>query len=245
MMAQSILGRIGQLVRANVNALLDSAEDPELMLEQLVRDYSSNVREVEAAVAQTIGNLRLLEEDQREAQDAAQEWAEKARAASRKADELRTSGQDSEADRFDNLARIALRRQISYEDQAKTLEEQVSQQRDLTDKLKSGLEQLRLKREELVRKRDELTGRSRVARAQIKVQQAVQDVSAMNPTSELRRFEDRVRHEEALARGMEEVATSSIDEQFAALDADEDEQEVEARLAQLKSGQDRRALSGR
>jgi phage shock protein A len=244
-MAQSILGRIGQLVRANVNALLDSAENPEQMLEQLVRDYSNNVREAEAAVAQTIGNLRLLEEDQREARDAGQEWAEKAQAASRKADELRASGQGAEADRFDNLARVALRRQISYEDQARTLDEQVSQQRDLTDKLKSGLEQLRSKREELVRKRDELTGRSRMAQAQIKVQQSMQDVSAMNPASELRRFEDRVRHEEALARGMEEVARDPIEEQFAQLSADEDEREVEARLARLKGGQSQQALSGR
>jgi len=244
-MAQSILGRIGQLVRANVNAMLDSAEDPELMLEQLVRDYSNNVREAEAAVAQTIGNLRLLEEDQREAADAVQEWTQKAQAASRKADELRASGQTAEADRFDNLAKIALRRQISYEGQVQTMEEQVKQQRDFTDKLKSGLEQLRTKREELVRKRDELTSRSRMARAQVKVQQAVQDVSAMDPTSELRRFEDRVRHEEALARGMEEVAGESIDDQFAQLAADDDEQEVESRLARLKTGQGQQALSGR
>jgi len=244
-MAQSILGRIGQLVRANVNAMLDSAEDPELMLEQLVRDYSNNVREAEGAVAQTIGNLRLLEEDQREAAQAVQEWTQKAQAASRKADELRASGQTAEADRFDNLAKIALRRQISYEGQVQTMEEQVKQQRDFTDKLKSGLEQLRTKREELVRKRDELTSRSRMARAQVKVQQAVQDVSAMDPTSELRRFEDRVRHEEALARGMEEVAGESIDDQFAQLAADDDEQEVEARLARLKTGQGQQALSGR
>jgi len=244
-MAQTILGRIGQLVRANVNAMLDSAEDPEQMLEQLVRDYSSNVREAEGAVAQTIGNLRLLEEDQREAVAAAQEWTEKAGAASRKADELRASGQDAEADRFDNLARIALRRQISYDGQAQTLDEQVRQQRDLTDKLRSGLEQLRMKREELVRKREQLTSRSRMARAQIKVQEAVRDVSTMDPSSELRRFEDRVRHEEALAQGMEAVASESIDEQFAQLAADDDEQEVEARLARLKAGQNQRGLPGR
>ena len=244
-MAQTILGRIGQLLRANVNALLDSAEDPELMLEQLVRDYSNNVREAEAAVAQTIGNLRLLEDDQREATEAVREWTEKALAASRKADELRASGQAGEADRFDNLARVALRRQLSYEDQARTLDEQVRQQRGFTDKLKDGLDKLRMKREELVRKRDELTSRSRMARAQVQVQQAVRDVSALDPTSELRRFEDRVRHEEALARGMEEVSAESIDDQFAQLAADDDEREVEARLAQLKSGQGQQALTGR
>ena len=37
---QSILGRIAQLTRANINALLDRAEDPEKMLNQLVRDYT-------------------------------------------------------------------------------------------------------------------------------------------------------------------------------------------------------------
>ncbi len=93
-MAQTtILGRIGQLVRANINAMLDSAEDPEKMLDQLVRDFTNNIAEAEEAVAQTVGNLRLLEDDQREAQQAQQDWGDKARAASRKADEEPGGGQ--------------------------------------------------------------------------------------------------------------------------------------------------------
>jgi phage shock protein A len=110
-MAQSsILGRIGQLVRANVNAILDSAEDPERMLDQLVRDFTDNISEAEEAVAQTIGNLRLVEDDAREAREAVSEWGSKAAAASRRADELRGQGNASEADRFDQLAKIALHR---------------------------------------------------------------------------------------------------------------------------------------
>lgn len=236
-MAQSILARMGQLVRANVNALLDAAEDPERMLDQLVRDYTSNIYEAEAAVAQTVGNLRLLEDDYREAVEAANEWGQKALAASRKADDLRASGQSAEAERFDSLAKIALRRQISYEDQARTLESQVRQQRELTEKLREGLDKLRMKREELVQKRDELVSRAKMAHAQVQVQQALKSVSVLDPVSELSRFEERVRREEALARGMEEVAIPSIEEQFAQLVADEDEIQVEARFAQLKSGQ--------
>ena len=65
-MAQtSILGRVSQLVRANINAILDGAEDPEKMLDQLVRDFTDNIAEAEDAVAQTIGNLRLIEDDAR------------------------------------------------------------------------------------------------------------------------------------------------------------------------------------
>ena len=95
-MAQtSILGRMGQLVRANINAILDSAEDPEKMLNQMVIDYTNNIREAEEAVAQTIGNLRLLEDDEKEAREASAEWGSKALAASRKADGYRAAGNAS------------------------------------------------------------------------------------------------------------------------------------------------------
>ncbi|HEY0442786.1 MAG TPA: PspA/IM30 family protein [Candidatus Limnocylindrales bacterium] len=236
-MAQSsILGRVSQLVRANLNALIDSAEDPQQMLDQLVRDFTNNIADAEEAVAQTIGNLRMVEDDAREARQASVDWHGKASAASRRAEELRTAGNTTEADRFDDLARIALRRQISYEDQAKSLETQAAQQNELADKLKDGLNKMRVKREELVQKRDELVGRAKMAQAQQQVQQSLRSVSVMDPTSEISRFEDRIRRQEAQVRGMDEVAASSVDEQFAQLDAGDDEAEVDARLAELKSG---------
>jgi phage shock protein A len=235
-MAQTtILGRIGQLVRANINALLDSAEDPETMLDQLVRDFTNNIAEAEEAVAQTVGNLRLLEDDEREAESAAADWGHKAQAAARRADEIRSSG-GTDADRFDELAKIAIRRQISFEEQVKTFRTQIEQQTTLTDQLKDGLNKLRVKREELVQKRDELVSRAKMAAAQRQVQEAVRDVSVMDPTSELNRFEERVRREEAMARGMSEVAASSLEEEFASLEDADTEAEVEARLAGLREG---------
>jgi phage shock protein A len=56
----------------------------------------------------------------------------------------------------------------------------------------------------------------------------------MDPTSELNRFEERIRRQEALARGRAEVAASSLEEQFASLDSDSDELEVDARLKAIK-----------
>lgn len=236
-MAQtSILGRVGQLVRANINAILDSAEDPERMLDQLVRDFTDNIAEAEEAVAQTIGNLRLIEDDSREARAASAEWLDKATAASRRADQLRTEGNPTEADRFDELAKIALRRQLSFEGQAKTLETQVAGQTELAAKLKDGLNKLRIKREELVQKRDELVSRAKMAQAQSQVQASLRSVSVMDPTSEISRFEERVRRQEAQVRGREEVSASSLEEQFASLETDEDELEIEARLAEIKTG---------
>ena len=221
-MAETILGRIGQLVRANVNSLLDSAEDPEKMLDQLIRDFTENIAEAEQAVAQTIGNLRLLEDDQREAQRAHAEWGAKAAAASRKAEDLRGEGNSAEADRFDELAKIALRRQLSFESQVSTFKTQIEQQTVLTDQLKDGLNKLRTKREDLVQKRDELVARAKMAQAQVQVQTAVKNVSVMDPTSDLNRFEERIRRQEAMARGMAEVSASSLEDQFASLEDTED-----------------------
>ena len=58
----------------------------------------------------------------------------------------------------------------------------------------------------------------------------------MDPTSEIGRFEEKIRREEAQARGMAEVACRSLDAQFASLDDADDDLEVEARLAALKGG---------
>ena len=234
MSQQSILGRISQLARANINALLDAAEDPEKMLDQMIRDYTANIQEAEEAIAQTIGNLRLMEEDVAEAEKAAAEWGGKAAAASVKADESRAAGQGAEADTFDDLARIALKRQLNLEQQVASMRPTLEQQTAVVEQLKAGLEGMKGKLGELRAKRDELVARGRVAEAQMQVQDAMKSVDIMDPTSEVARFEEKIRREEARARGQAELAASSLDAEFERLDDAADDTEVEARLSALK-----------
>ncbi|MFE2021118.1 PspA/IM30 family protein [Streptomyces sp. NPDC059499] len=236
MTKQTILGRVTQLARANINALIDQAEDPQKMLDQLIREYTGNISEAEQAVAATIGNLRLMEQDHREDVDAAREWGQKALAASRKADELRAAGSAADADKFDNLAKVALGRQLQSEQEAKTAEPTIASQTVVVDKLKTGLDQMKTKLTQLKSKRDELVARSKSAQAQNRMMDAVKSIDVMDPTSELSRFEDKVRREEAKAVGKQELAASSLDAQFEQLDSLDESAEVEARLAALKSG---------
>ena len=233
MVQQSIFGRIAQLARANINSIIDSAEDPEKMLDQMIRDYTSNISEAEEAVAQTIGNLRMMEEDQREASEAADDWGAKAAAAAAKAGELK-AGNPAEAERFENLARVALKRQIGFEQQQKDLAPTVAQQNEVVEKLKSGLNAMRGKLEELKMKRDELVARSKTAEAQTKVHDALKSVNITDPTSELSRFEEKIRREEARVAGQAELAESSLDAQFEGLEDVAEDAEVEARLADLQ-----------
>ena len=233
MVQQSIFGRIAQLARANINSIIDSAEDPEKMLDQMIRDYTNNISEAEEAVAQTIGNLRMMEEDQREASEAADDWGAKAAAAAAKAGELK-AGNPAEAERFENLARVALKRQIGFEQQQKDLAPTVAQQNEVVEKLKSGLNAMRGKLEELRMKRDELVARSKTAEAQTKVHDALKSVNITDPTSELSRFEEKIRREEARVAGQAELAESSLDAQFEGLEDVAEDAEVEARLADLQ-----------
>ncbi|MET9604626.1 PspA/IM30 family protein [Streptomyces sp. NPDC006512] len=238
MSKQTILGRVTQLAKANINALLDQAEDPQKMLDQLIRDYTNNISEAEQAVATTIGNLRMLEADHKEDVDAAAEWGGKALAASRKADELRASGAGDadSADKFDNLAKVALGRQLQSEKEARTAEPTIAAQTEVVDKLKSGLDSMKNKLTELQAKRDELVSRAKTAQAQNTMMDAVKNIDVMDPTSDLNRFEEKVRREEAMAMGKQELAASSLDAQFESLEDLGKTSEIEARLAALKAG---------
>ncbi|NLI19113.1 MAG: PspA/IM30 family protein [Actinomycetales bacterium] len=234
---QSILGRIAQLTRANINALLDRAEDPEKMLDQLIRDYTASISEAEEAVAVTIGNLRLAERDHAEDVAEAADWGNKARAASAKADDLRAAGNTTDADRFDKLARIAITKQIAAENEARAAEPMIAAQNEVVAKLKDGLTQMRSKLDDLRNKRDELVARAKTAEAQGKVQQAISSINVLDPTTEISRYEDQVRREEARVAGQAEIAATSLESQFAELEDYGMDTEIEARLAALKGGQ--------
>lgn len=235
MAKQTIFSRISQLAKANINSLLDAAEDPQKMLDQMVRDYTNNIHEAEQAVAQTIGNLRLLEEDYAEDQKEAEEWGNKALAASNKADEFRAAGDNANADKFDNLAKIALDRQMQAEKEAAAVKPQIDSQTQVVEQLKDGLTKMREKLRELSIKRDELVARQKNAAAQTQVNDALKSFDVMDPTSEISRFEEKVRREEARVRGQQELAASSIDAQFDNLEELTKQSELDARLAALKA----------
>ncbi|MCD0444713.1 PspA/IM30 family protein [Glycomyces sp. A-F 0318] len=232
---QSIFGRISQLVRANVNDVIDNAEDPEKMLAQMERDYRNSIVDAENSIAETIGNLRLMEDDHESDRQAVEEWGTKARNASQKADRLRADGNDAEADRFDNLAKVALGKQIGFEKEMKASEPVIAGQREVVEKLKQSLATMKDKLEELRSKKASLTARQKTAQAQQQVNEALGAVDVMDPLSEVNRFEEKVRREEAKVRGQQELAMSSLDRQFEDLDSLGDEAEIEARMAALKS----------
>ena len=237
MAKQSIFGRIAQLCEANINALIDQAEDPQLMLDQMVRDYTNSIADAEAAIAETIGNLRLLEDDHREDVEAAREWGNKALAASRKGDELRAAGD------------AAGRRQVRQPREGRPQPPDLVRERGEAGRAADRLADRGRRQAQVRPQRHE--GEARPAAEQaLRAHRPGEDgrrrrsrcttpsssIDILDPTSEIGRFEDKIRREEAVVRGQAELAASSLDAQFNELDDIGELTEVDARLAALKAG---------
>ncbi|HXW47442.1 MAG TPA: PspA/IM30 family protein [Streptosporangiaceae bacterium] len=235
MSQQGIVGRVMQLARANVNAVIDSAEDPQVTLDDLVFDYRAHIAGAEQAITQTVANLRMIEQDLKEDSRAAQQWGKKAQAASKKADELRAAGHKKDADKFDDLARVALERQLTVQNDVATIQHTIDAQNESLAKLKSGLDQMKGKLSDLRRKGNGRAARSRTGRANSRPRKTTRRIDILDPASEVGRFEEKVQREEARLGQRGRLAASSLDEQFDGLAEPGNRAEVDRRLQALKA----------
>jgi phage shock protein A len=233
MSKHGIIGRVTQLSRADVDAIVSSAEQPQQMIDQLVRDYTTNVAEAEQAIVQLTDNLRLAAEDQQVDAWAVAAWGQKADAASQDADELRAAGAAAEADRFDHLARVALRRQLMAENDIEIVQHIITAQHESIDKLSSGIGLMKSKLSGLKHTQDAMATEPASARSQPR--DAITTIEIMDPSSEVALFEEQVRREEARAHGAEALPASTLDAPFSAFD-DSDNAEIDERLKAVKAG---------
>jgi phage shock protein A len=213
-----IMDRLGRLIRANINDLIDQAEDPEKMIDQIIREMNESIVMARAQVAAMIAQEKELDLDVAETKKLAGEWG-------RKAERAVTAGKD-------DLAREALRRKRDNEENSKIYSQQLGVQTQAVAKLKDQLRQLEAKYQATLGARDSLVARQRRAQAQRQVAEAIVVVTPMDPSSELDRMERKIRGEEARAAAALEVGEESFDSQFRALEAESD---VEDELAALKA----------
>lgn len=214
-----ITDRLSRIVRANVNDLLDRAEDPEVMIDQILRDMASGIDDARGQVATMVAQEKLLAADLADAEKLSNAWGEKAERAV-------AAGKD-------DLAREALRRKRDSEQNAALYAEQLEVQQHAVARLKVQLGELESKYQATLSQRDSLLARQKRARAQRQVSDQISSFSPFDPSADLDRMERKIRQDEAEAAAMLELEDVSIDRQFAELEVDDD---IEAELAALKSG---------
>lgn len=214
----ALLERVSTLIRANLNDLIDKAEEPEKMIKQVILDMQNQLLQVKTQVAIAIADQHLLMKKQKENEDAAEQWVRKAELAVEKG--------------HDDLARAALERSMASKNMAASFAEQVTDQTAQVENLKTALRKLELKLQEAQNKSDVLIAQHRRARALSRANDARTAMGDSSKTAAFDRVKDRVQHEEAMSHAKSELAVDSIDDRLAAL---EKEEEIDKLLAEMKA----------
>ncbi len=213
-----LLDRVSRVVRSNLNAAVSSAEDPEKILEQAIIDMQEDLVQMRQAVAGAIASQKRVQQQYERAQNEANTWQQRAQLALQKGDE--------------DLARQALVRKKSQAETALALKTQLDNQSTTVDQLKRDLIGLESKLSEAKTKKDMLKARASAAKANEQLQNTTSRLNTSSASAAFERMEEKVLQMEARSQAAAELAGSTLEGQFAALEAGGD---VDLELAALKA----------
>lgn len=214
----ALLERVGTLLRANLDDLVDKAEDPETMMKQLILDMENQHMQVKTQVAIAIADEHLLEKKRKDHETAEAEWNRKAELAVRKGD--------------DQLARAALERVLTSRHMAASFMQQLEDQRVEVDTLKTALRRLEQKLQETRSRCDLLIAEHRRARTVGRAQAAHEAISKADRSLSIDRMKARIDTADARNAASRELTDrESLENRFAAL---EREDHIESLLKDLK-----------
>jgi phage shock protein A len=212
----ALLDRVTTLIKANLNDLIDKAEDPEKLLKQLLLDMQNQYMQVKTQVAIAIADQHLLGKKQQENLDSQKEWLRKAELAIQKNEE--------------GLARGAIERSLTYENAAHNFSQQLEDQSHSVQILRDALHRLEQKMTETKSKTELLIAQHRRARLAMRSGTGMQD---FQQDAAFDRARTKVAEEEARGLGQQVLgAMPELDQRMAALEKSD---QVDRLLAELKS----------
>jgi phage shock protein A len=212
----ALLERVATLIKANLNDLVDKAENPEKLLKQLLLDMQNQFVQVKTQVAIAIASQHLLEKKQQENLDAQKDWIRKAELAVEK--------------QQDDLARMALERSLSYEQTARNYAQQIEDQAHQVQIFREALHKLEQKMTETKAKSELLIAQHRRARVAIRAGAAA--MKEFETDAAFDRVKQKVIEVECVGEGQLALGEPDPDQRLAAL---EKADQVERLLADLKT----------
>jgi phage shock protein A len=214
----ALLERVSTLIRANINDLVDKAEDPEKMIKQVILDMQNQLLQVKTQVAISIADQHVLEKRFQENEENERQWRRRAELAVDKGD--------------DQLARAAIERAMSHQATAASFQQQVDDQKTQVENLKSALLKLQQKLAEAEAKSDMLIAQHRRSRSLSKATDAGLTMGDDSKSAAFDRMKAKVRHGEATAQARSELLADDVEDRFASL---EKQQEIDRLLNELKA----------
>lgn len=212
-----LFDRISRVIRANMNDMVNKAEDPEKILDQAIVDMQEDLVQLRQAVASSIATQKRTEQQYNQAQSQVNTWQQRAQLALQKGDET--------------LAREALVRKKTHGETAAALGEQLQQQSTQVETLKRNLIALESKISEAKTKKNMLKARAQAAKANEQLQNTIGSMGTGSAMGAFERMEEKVLMMEAKAQSAAELAGADLEQQFAMLEGSSD---VDDELAAMK-----------
>ena len=207
---------MADILRANINALLEKAEDPEKMLKLILSDMEEALRKATVATAQAVANERRLKAQYERAKALAEEWQRRAEEALRSGDEA--------------LAMKALKKKVEYEEKAARYEEAYREAHEVSERMRDQLEKLKAKLEEARTRYATLVSRKKAAEAQ-KTFAQYSGTFGGEVFSKFDKMEDRILREEEEAKALAELSSDTLEDEYEELMK---EKKVQSELEALK-----------
>jgi phage shock protein A len=221
----AIMDRVATVIKSNLNYLINKAEDPEKMLDQILIQMRQQLVEAKRQVAVAIADEKRLGAQLEAELEQVGEWGRRATMAVQKGE--------------DDLAREALRRKADHEQIAIGYKKQWDAQKASTENLKNALRALSQKIEEAGRKKNLLVARQKRAEAQKHVHEVMTGLTDTSAFESFDRMASKVEQIEAQADAAVEISQDlsgdTMEQRFRALESSTDvEQELHALKAKVQ-----------
>lgn len=215
----AIFERIGDLVRANINDLIDKTEDPEKMVKQIIIDMEDQLRTATQGLGTAMGSLNQVKKQLAVAQEQSNVWQGKAKQCLEQGNE--------------ELAKKALENKVGQDKMVTQYQEMVNSMEAQVDEIKSQIDVLKQKLEEARSKQAMLVARSQMADAKNKMAKTLGNMDSKSAFAKMDKMEKKIEAKEAEASAMSEVSgiEESDSDPFAKMDK---ENSINAEFEKLK-----------
>lgn len=215
-----IFQRLGDLLKSNINDLIDKAEDPEKMVKQIIIDMQQELNKSTQALGKAVSSERIAKKQYDDAARTASEWENRAKTALAAGDE--------------ELAKKALANKVKADKDAAAYKEMYDTISQQTETIRTQVEVLKSKLEEAKSRQAMLIARSQMADTQKNLAKATGGFDTSSASEKFDRMEEKIMQKEAEAQAFAEIAgqnTETVDE-FEKL---EKESQVDSELERLKA----------
>lgn len=194
-----IIKRFGDIMAANINALLDKAEDPEKMIDQYLRDMEKDLNNVKAETA------AVMAEEQRAKRELEEVNAEIAKMQSY-AEKALLAGNEADAKAFLTKKGTLTEKQATMQQAYDMAASNAMKMRQMHDKLVKDIGELNARR-------DEIKAKVKVAKTQEKMNKLGSSMGGANATmSAFDRMEAKANNMLDRANAMAELNSAPTDE---------------------------------